>query len=350
MELLRPDFVLLEWEVTAILEAYVKQQQTTTDQPQFSNVQSESSSADDGGVNYSDDDPCWVIFTSGSTGTPKAVVATCSNLLSYVDHFVAAAAVAVPPEDDIRIGVVTGASRILLLSNAVFDPSIGDIFSAAFLQCGLITASRDAIESRLSWVLQQSNATHVVSTPALWATMQGHDIDVVAKAIEERSQNGCDRLRVFLGGERTPPAMKKQWAHIVTLFNIYGVTEATIYQTLCRIFPGHLEETSGTVCGRSPSTALRLRPLDAPIDGSTLSCSNVGELMLGGPQVCKGYFNELAEAGALSGRSSFRVPTATALLCMPGPYCCSSDGTAPVILLPLTVMGTLFYTDEPTFK
>jgi non-ribosomal peptide synthetase component F len=60
--------------------------------------------------------------------------------------------------------------------------------------------------------------THVCSTPAVWRTVTMDPSELA-------------HLRVVaLGGEAMSDALISQWAGAVTLLNLYGTTEATVYQ------------------------------------------------------------------------------------------------------------------------
>ena len=273
-----------------------------------------------------DSDPLWVIFTSGSTGVPKAVVATWSNLIAYIDTFVAtsssAASVSNPSQDEEYAGRrgcglgVTSRSRQLLLSSATFDPSIGDIFSSAILQSTLVTASRDAIESSLGHVIALAAPTHIVTTPALWATLAANDAALFFKPSVEDVV--AAPVKVFLGGEKTPGPMRKQWLSAchpcVELYNIFGVTEATIYQSACRMHDDDEFGNSDAIIPIPNATEMFVDISDEQ-DGSSKPCSEmllgsvqdrtssiaqdcVGELILHGPQVCCGYYDDLIAAVA----------------------------------------------------
>jgi acyl-CoA synthetase (AMP-forming)/AMP-acid ligase II len=109
-------------------------------------------------------------------------------------------------------------ARILLCSAFTFDPSAGDAFAALANGHTLCLASRTALLSDLTCILSDMRITHVCSTPPVWSLV--------------RDDTALPYLRVVaLGGEEMPRAILQRWADRVTLLNVYGTTECTVYQT-----------------------------------------------------------------------------------------------------------------------
>ena len=87
----------------------------------------------------------------------------------------------------------------------------------------LCMAPREETVARLAVGLQQSEATHVCSTPAVWQTL------------DNMGPSDFPHLRtVALGGERIPHSLMRRWAasEHVRFVNTYGVTECTVYQVI----------------------------------------------------------------------------------------------------------------------
>lgn len=150
----------------------------------------------------------YICYTSGSTGRPKGVSVSCGALAAYAD------ANALMHRVDHR-------SRVLLTSAVSFDPCIGEAWTALLADATLCLPTRTMVREALGTAVSSARATHVCSTPALWAT--------IACAPSSLDSVKC----VALGGERMSGTLIERWTapgvH-ARLCNIYGVTECTVYQ------------------------------------------------------------------------------------------------------------------------
>ena len=82
----------------------------------------------------------------------------------------------------------------------------------------LVVVERDWLFQSFAAVLRSCRVTHVMTTPAVWSLVDADPCTFPA-------------LRaVMLGGEPTPDGLISTWAPHVRLFNVYGTTEATVYQ------------------------------------------------------------------------------------------------------------------------
>ena len=214
------------------------------------------------------DDICYVQFTSGSTGKPKGVLCEHRQAVWYALSKAEAEGV--------------GDSSCLMLTAAfTFDPCQGDTFCALISGAKLALAPRVRLLQDLSNVLCQLEATHVCATPALW------------RLAETNAQ--LPHLRCLsLGGEKMPPATIQRWAPQLLLRNIYGVTEATVYQTAMCMSAEVGPQMAGKplpgvqVCvakweeegGQTPKLESTLEPEEL---------GQEGEICLGGPGIARGY-------------------------------------------------------------
>lgn len=207
-----------------------------------------------------------------------------------------------------------------MASSFTFDPSAGDVFVTLTQGSTLCLVPRGMATTRLGYAIQRCEATHVVTTPALWFSLNVDNDS--AFAFPQSLQY------IALGGESTPKELVREWSSSVTkrngsyfprLFNVrsstspssrrtdiheqicagigqvYGTTECTVYQTTFEHRVGvHVHRTN--YIGR-------------PLNGSLvrLLCQNdtkghetrdvisshgvVGEIVIGGRQVCRGYLH-----------------------------------------------------------
>ncbi|TPP54349.1 AMP-binding enzyme family protein [Leishmania donovani] len=265
-------------------------------------------------VHVDDSRVAYYIYTSGSTGDPKCVVASRGNLRAYLQRFIL-------DKDGLAVG--DACCRFFCLSSPFFDPSIGDMLvglctpHSIFYTC----TQEDLLNGQAAPLLACVQPTHVVSTPAVWSslTTAGHLLSVLPSSTAP--------MKVFLGGERMSQALISTWADRAELYNIYGVTEATIYQSVWRVFPGTRAEH--VKCGPGVGTRVRVQRLDAASDvllgdsdafaleegllqelGESAG-DDYGEVVLCGDQVCCGYAEDSTSSpfgcDAATGERFFRT-------------------------------------------
>lgn len=216
-----------------------------------------------------------VFFTSGSTGRPKGCVCTHANLDAYC-------------RAKNELHSVSSESIVFVASAHTFDPSIGDFFATWAAGGCVAIAPRATISGALGTCLQETEATHLLGTPALFSLLEATGA----------GPGALPRLQVVaLGGELMPQRTVDTWAGAVRLFNVYGVTECTVYQAYAELkhgeaprrisgsFPGGTEVFLVGGSGDDPES--RVEP------GSGAQ----GELWIAGPQVGVGYLKrpELTE-------------------------------------------------------
>lgn len=205
-------------------------------------------------------DLCYVQFTSGSTGRPKGVLCEHRQAVWYARAKAFAE------------GVGPG-SRVLLAAAFTFDPCQGDAFCALAAGAVLCLVPRVRLLQDLAIVARKSLASHICATPALWRL-----VDVTPKSLP-------GLCHLSLGGERMPPAVVTSWAPSVCLRNVYGVTEATVYQSAMRM----RSDTRPQLAGQPlPGARIAVAPW---CDGmkDLLVPGDEGEVYLGGPGLARGY-------------------------------------------------------------
>ncbi|CAL6326014.1 unnamed protein product [Bathycoccus prasinos] len=172
----------------------------------------------------------YVCFTSGTTGRPKGVKTTRENIEAYA-------------RAKVKNEKLDASSIVALVSAHVFDPCIGDIASAIAGKSAIATFSpREALMrggNALRNALVASRATHVCWTPSFW--------EFGGMLEDDDDDNGLllpKHLKfVSLGGEKMSKSIKDSFRESgITLLNVYGVTEATVYQTSKKISTSSEEE------------------------------------------------------------------------------------------------------------
>ncbi|OLQ07287.1 Plipastatin synthase subunit B [Symbiodinium microadriaticum] len=204
------------------------------------------------------DDLCYVQFTSGSTGKPKGVLCEHRQAAWYALSKAVAEG-------------VDESSCLMLTAAFTFDPCQGDIFCALVSGAVLALVPRVRLLQDLTEVLRQSQASHLCATPALWRL-----VDPDAE---------LPHLWVLaLGGEKMPPAIIQKWAPLLHLRNVYGVTEATVYQTAMQMTAETRPQTAGWPL---PGVQLKIVAWEEPEEEEEEP--EEGEICLSGPGLARGY-------------------------------------------------------------
>lgn len=214
----------------------------------------------------------YVMFTSGSTGLPKGVAVTHQNVL----HFIAwgRECFGVTPEDNFANP-----------SPMYFDNSVFDFYVALFSGASLSPVFRETMTQPYELVahVEKMACTVWFSVPSLLIYL------MTMKALRP---GALPALRaISFGGEGYPKAELKK---LYTLFspqaklvNVYGPTECTCICSAYVLRDADFDDLSGL------PTLGRLNPnFDWRIEGEDGRDADEGELLLIGPNVAAGYFND----------------------------------------------------------
>ena len=232
----------------------------------------------------------YVMFTSGSTGRPKGVGI---NQLSLTRHAYVS----------LDFFNLKGDDRILQFSTFNFDGFVEQLYPA--LICGASVVLR---------------GTEIWDTETFYRELIKHQISVVdlttaywnllAKDFATAGPRDYGRLKqVHAGGEAMPPEGLAAWAEAglghVKLLNTYGPTEATVTVTAL--------DCTDYVTGARPT------PLTMPI-GKVLAGRSIYLLDDSGAPAPIGVVGELVIGGELLARGYFNRPDLTAERFMPDPF------------------------------
>jgi amino acid adenylation domain-containing protein len=204
------------------------------------------------------DDCAYRIFTSGSTGVPKAVEITHGSLNNLIDHC--------------RVALPFGcADRMTFLSATTFDASVFDIWPILVAGGTLLIPPANILLDPVALIS--------------WLTEAGVTCASVPTAIAERIMfmdwPVSPRLRVLITGgdvlRRRPPAGVP-----FQVINSYGPTENTVSSMWPVGAPGE-----GTPLIGRPLSGVTAAIVDD--QGRPLPNDEIGEIVLGGVQVARGY-------------------------------------------------------------
>jgi long-chain acyl-CoA synthetase len=214
------------------------------------------------------DDPAVIIYTSGLTGKPVGAVLTQHNLLTQSD----------------LLKVICGTNdKDRGLSLIPLSHSFGAVVNmlcAIRVGAGVVLMDHFSIDSIFS-AIENERITYIAGVPRLFIGMvmqaEGKKFDLSSLAL-------C-----ISGGAAMPPEFFSRFEEKfgVKIMEGYGVTEASPVCSFTRPFMAHKPGSIGTVV-----TGVEARVVDD--DGRELPTGAVGELIIRGDNVMKGYYHDEA--------------------------------------------------------
>lgn len=216
--------------------------------------------------------PAYIMFTSGSTGTPKGVAISHANLLWFIswarDRF-----------------SVTEDDRLTSVNPMYFDNSVFDFYTALFSGATLVpfTADQTREPGRLVQSLNAACCTIWFSVPSLLVYL------LTTRSLTENDFSSV--RKIVFGGEGFPKSKLKQlydlFSSRMDLENVYGPTECTCICSAHKVSPDDfLDMKSLTTLGYLAQN------FSGEILAIDQSDPDIGELVLFGPHVGIGYYND----------------------------------------------------------
>jgi long-chain acyl-CoA synthetase len=218
-------------------------------------------------VSTSGDDAVSILYTGGTTGTPKGAMLTHRNLL-YSAQNVAYHERMVP--DDIGV--------CFLPLNHVFAQC--HIMHTYFSNCGtLILFAGFDMDKVVSAVIEHK-VTRFYAVPTIFIRFLNNP--------ESRKQLKSLNY-VFSGGTSMPAEIVRQWvgAFGIPIHEAYGMTEAASIVTFNHLFRHKIGSIG------MPAGIIELKVVDA--DDNEMTQGEQGEIIIRGPNIMKGYFQQPEE-------------------------------------------------------
>lgn len=207
------------------------------------------------------------VFTSGSTGTPKGV---------QIEH----GQFATSTKAYISMSHMTNEIRLLQFSSYAFDVSISDTLVTLVAGGCICVPSEKERKSELAQVVARYNINWADFTPTMLRHLHPEQFPSLRT--------------IIVGGEPLSKAEIDTWGSHVRLLNIYGPAECCVLSTIqANVTPTTDPRDIGYAAGCTtwvvdPTDFNRLLPIGV-----------VGELLLGGPTVGRGYLGDPEKTAAV---------------------------------------------------
>ncbi|HEB90474.1 MAG TPA: amino acid adenylation domain-containing protein [Deltaproteobacteria bacterium] len=215
----------------------------------------------------------YLLFTSGSTGRPKGVMVRHRNVQAFLD--VMAERYGITPDD-----------RFSQTFELTFDLSVFDLF-LAWKSGARVCVPSQAQKMLPAKYIQESKLTVWFSVPST---------GVLMSRLRMLKPDAYPSLRWSLFcGEALPVEIVEAWVDAApnsTVENLYGPTELTIACTLYRWDPARSREDCelGLVPIGEPYPGMEVLVVDEEL--REVAPGETGELLMSGPQLTPGYWND----------------------------------------------------------
>ncbi|PNY28935.1 Nonribosomal peptide synthetase [Tolypocladium capitatum] len=209
----------------------------------------------------------YIMFTSGSTGQPKGVVLEHRSLASSFSAF------------GNRVGWIRG-TRVLQFAAPAWDACALEMLGPLIAGGCVCIPSSEARESALADYINTARVDFAIQTPT---------------ALKNLTPAGVlPSLKVLMSaGEPVPRNASKTWGAKMRLFNGWGPCETSVCATIAELNPASTHpDTIGTPVGSA------IWIVDREDPSKLLPIGAVGEILVEGPGVARGYHNEPTKTAA----------------------------------------------------
>ncbi|UNI16432.1 NRPS [Purpureocillium takamizusanense] len=212
--------------------------------------------------------PVYVLFTSGSTGVPKGMIMRHGG--------VSTAMVAIAK----RLGM-SPAVRILQFAAYVFDLCIGETLLPLVSGACICIPSEDTRKDSLTQFVSEQRINWMFLTPSF------------ARVISPDDVPGVELL--LLAGEPVTKDLLDTWVGRVRLFNGWGPSETCLFSSLKEFTPSEQKPSPLNIGSPIGGRCWIIDP-NNPTHLAPIGC--VGEVMIHGPTITKGYLDDPVRTSA----------------------------------------------------
>ena len=212
------------------------------------------------------DSAAFVLFTSGSTGSPKGIVQEHASVsTSSIAHG--------------RAMYINSESRVLQYAAYTFDVSMMDIFTTLIYGGCVCTPSEEDRMGNITGIMNAMHVNWVLFTPSVASLIVPEDVPELQS--------------LALGGEAVTKENVHRWAGKVRLINCYGPAESAA-SAVNLIHPQN--SRPGTI-GRAFGGGL-CWVVDQTNHNRLVPIGAVGELLVEGPTLARGYLEDMEKTKA----------------------------------------------------
>ncbi|WP_049564742.1 AMP-binding protein [Streptomyces sp. SBT349] len=237
------------------------------------------SAPDHATVAHRPEEAAYIVFASGATGEPQGAEISVAGLLAYFGNH----------NEVLRF---TPDSRVLSLSPFHFDVSIEDTLLPLSLGAYVHQFRGLPAGAVMRSVIAREGITHLIAVTMLLAMITGDGRQIT------RAKLPALEL-VMTGAQVCDPAVLRIWTKQLPqtrVVHAFGPPEATIFSFTYAVEPQDAERATAPPVGR-PLRGMRAKIMR---DGVELHEPGAqGELLVGGAQVMRGYFDQPEETARL---------------------------------------------------
>jgi amino acid adenylation domain-containing protein len=217
----------------------------------------------------------YIIFTSGSTGKPKGVIT--EHAAFATSAMIRGKALGLGPQ-----------ARVLQYAAHTFDVSVDEILTT-LIHGGCVCVPSESERFDIGPAIQRMRVNYALLTPTFARMLDPDHVPSLST--------------IQLGGEFLSEDVNNKWSHRVRLFNVYGPTEASVASVMHERTG---QKGAGHVIGFPVGTVCFI--VDADDHNHLTTCDEVGELVIGGHTLARGYLNDTSRTDAAFLRAPVWTP------------------------------------------